>query len=731
MKFSRLGAALALAASMPFAGATAQVWRAIGQHGGDVHALAADPNVDGRVYAATENGFFRSDDAGRHWTPVGGDLIPIRDIARPYAFVVDRDQAGRLWFMNVFGDLWRSDDGALSWSPTGYSAGRSTPDYTPYLTDVAGSSTGLLYADPQRYVYRSDDGGATFERGPGLSALTMIASDPTQPGRILVNLGGRLWQSSTSLWSVTPLTAANAGYSISHVEFLGGGRLAAISGDTVATSTDDGATWQSRAAVGAQSRLAATREPDPTLVATDGNTCRYSTDLFTSSATCDGGLPATPTPSARHLVAVRDGGGFRFLIDKRPAGVMALSAGSTQWTVSNDGLTAFDSAGLALLPGGEGTLFAGRNTQDFMGPRILRSADRGQHWTASLDGLASIIRDIRIDPTTLGLPGGAHLYAAGYGYRGSAPYNSGIYKSTDGGASWVSLDGGLPANANPPGGVLMQLARRVLPDPRSCATPPAVGNCSQGPLQRIYAISRAGSAAWSVLRSDNAGASWFGVGSGLPRSATAANGYEDTYNADIALDAQTGFVYVATTNSRESYDEDAPYVPTLPNGVFRSDNRGTTWAHRSAGLPFVAGSATTQADVWALATHPRRRGVLWAAVDIDGNSTQIYKSINDTGSWTAVGAPLGGCEIRALEVDTAAPDVLYAVGIAVGPRPGCVWRSEDGGSSWTAIDAGLPVREVYRLLQHPDDRRRLILSTDRGVWEGLVASDRIFDDAHR
>lgn len=724
-------AALALGVFIAVTPAAAQVWRGLGPQGGEVHSLAADPNVDGRVYAATENGFFRSDDAGRHWTAVGGDLIPIRDIARPYAFVVDRDQAGRLWFMNVFGELWRSDDGALSWSPTGYSAGRNNPDYQPYLTDVAGSSASLLYANPQRYVYRSDDGGATFERGPGLSTLSMIASDPTQPGRILVNLGGRLWQSSNSLWGLTPLSAANALHSISQIEFLGDGRLAAINGNNVAISTDDGASWQSRAAVGPVNRLAATREPNPLLVATDGNTCRYSADLFTSSAACDSGLPTTPASYTRNLVAVRDGSGFRFLIEKRPVGVMALQAGSTQWSASNEGLTAFDSAGLALLPGGEGTLFAGRNTLDFIGPRILRSADRGQNWTASLDGLAAIIRDIRIDPTTLTLPGGAHLYASGYGYRGSAPYNGGIYKSTNGGASWVSLDGGLPANANPPGGVLMQLARRVLPDPRSCATPPAVGNCSQGPLQRIYAISRAAGAAWSVLRSDNAGGAWYGVGSGLPRGASAANGYEDTYNADIALDAQTGFIYVATTNSRESYDEGAPYVPTLSNGVFRSDNRGTTWAHRSAGLPFVAGSAATQADVWALATHPRRRGVLWAAVVVDGASTQIYKSVNDAGSWTAVGAPLDGCEIRALEVDTAAPDVIYAVGIAVGPRPGCVWRSEDSGSSWSAIDAGLPVREVHRLLQHPDDRRRLVLSTDRGVWEGLVPSDRIFDDAHR
>lgn len=722
-------AALALAIFLSMTPTAAEVWRGLGPQGGDVHSLAADPNVDGRVYAATENGLFRSDDAGRHWTPVGSDLIPIRDIARPYAFVVDREQAGRLWFMNVFGVLWRSDDGALSWSPTGYSAGSNGPAYQPYLTDVSGNSGSLVYANPTGYLYRSDDGGATFERGPGLNSVTMLAADPTRPGRLLATVNGRLWQSRTGPWDWTQLST----YWVGDVEFLGNARLATIIGDKVGMSADDGATWQLLPAlVGYDSRLAATRDPNPMLVATDGSNCRYSVDLFATSATCNGGLATTPSyPS--NLVAVRDGAaGYRFLIDARPAGVMALQAGSTQWIVSNEGLFAFDSGGLALLPGGDGTLFSGRTTWDAMGPRILRSADRGQNWTASLDGLAYTIADIRADPTTLSLPGGAHLYAAGYGYRGGTPYNSGIYKSTNGGTSWTSLDAGLPPNTGSQGGVLMQNARRVLLDPRSCATPPASGSCNQGPLRRVYATSRSpAGAAWSVLRSDDAGANWYGVGSGLPRGASSAAGYEYVLNADIAIDAQSGFIYVATVSSRESEDENAPYVPTLPNGVFRSDNRGTTWSHRSAGLPFVPGSATTQINVWALATHPRRRGVLWAAGHVDGESTQMYKSVDETASWTPAGTPLEGCEVREITVDTAAPDVVYAVGTAIGSRPGCVWRSENGGSSWSVIDTGLPVREVKHLLQHPDDRRRLILSTDRGVWEGLVPSDRIFDDVGR
>jgi len=107
---------------------------------------------------------------------------------------------------------------------------------------------------------------------------------------------------------------------------------------------------------------------------------------------------------------------------------------------------------------------------------------------------------------------------------------------------------------------------------------------------------------------------------------------------------------------------------------------------------------------------------------------QIFKSTDKALSWSPAGQPLTGCHVFALDVDSAAPDVIYATGYAIDQHPGCVWRSENGGASSTALDVDLPVRRVHRLRQHPDDRRRLLLTSDRGVWEALMPSDRIFDD---
>ncbi|WP_386066187.1 hypothetical protein ACFJIW_16795 [Tahibacter sp. UC22_41] len=727
--------AAALLGCVSAGAAIAQTWRGLGPEGGVVHILLADPFVAGRVYAAGAAGLFRSEDAGRHWRALGADVIPVNDIPKPVAFIADQDRPGRLYLITYDWRVWRSDDSAEHWTPGAFASTSTLPPDLNYvhLVDVPGSGDGLLFAGPEGYLQRSTDGGASFTPVAMLDKVTALAADPANPATLLVGRRSNgtspteIWRSGDGGDHWTRLLGFND-HSLRSLRFLGDGRIAAIYRSNVAISSDGGLSWQSRTAASYSTLFAILPGQPPVWMTQDGAACRLSIDEFASSAPCTDGLDAGPaTFYSSTLTGTRDGAtGYRFLADAWSVGIRAYDDASGRWQPSISGFNGIRTQGLAVLPG-SGVVLAGRADEMTLGSRIVRSVDSGANWNEVFPTLAEVITDIQFDPTTTGLPLGPHLYAAGLGTRRLRPYNSGIYKSTDGGQSWQSLDGGLPPHSN--GGPDMSSTNKVLLDPRSCASPPPNGICTRGPLQRLYATAfSAAGAAWSVLRSDDAGASWIGVGSALPRGVSTATGYETRRTFDIALDAGSETLYVSTVADWESEDPATPYYPTLPNGVFSSDNRGTTWTHRSAGLPLIPGSATTHYNVWAIATHPRRGGTLWAAAHAPGQATQIFKSTDKAVSWSPAGPPLTGCKILALQVDSAAPDVIYAAGYATDQRPGCVWRSENGGASWTALDVDLPVRRVHRLRQHPDDRRRLLLTSDRGVWEALMPSDRIFDD---
>jgi hypothetical protein len=305
------------------------------------------------------------------------------------------------------------------------------------------------------------------------------------------------------------------------------------------------------------------------------------------------------------------------------------------------------------------------------------------------------------------------------------PYNSGVYRSSDGGVAWTALNDGFPPHTGSSGGVQSSTVRKVMLDPRSCAAPPAQGPCAQGPLNTVYLVTVGPDR--RIYKSTQGGAAWQRSDTGLPDAIEDAQGYENVQFVDLEIDPLNGDLYVAGVV--DSFNNDgSTRVPGIFSGVFHSSDGGASWQHRSSGLPRVTGSATTSQDVMALAVHPRQAGTLWASAAPPSGSARIYRSSDGGASWSPAGAALDGCAVLDLQVDTAAPDVIYAAGQGVGGGEGCVFRSENGGASWTALHAGLPLGAVYDLRQDPDDRRRLVIATQRGVWEGRLPGDRIFTD---
>jgi photosystem II stability/assembly factor-like uncharacterized protein len=134
---------------------------------------------------------------------------------------------------------------------------------------------------------------------------------------------------------------------------------------------------------------------------------------------------------------------------------------------------------------------------------------------------------------------------------------------------------------------------------------------------------------------------------------------------------------------------------TYGDGVYRSTDQGRTWTH-------VGLRASRQ--ISALRVHPSNPDVAYAAVQGDrwqGSAERgIYRTTDGGTTWTKVLAGLNATSGASdLSMDPTNPRILYAafwdhqrrpwVVRSGGPGSG-LWKSTDGGDTWTRLSQGLP-----------------------------------------
>lgn len=140
-----------------------------------------------------------------------------------------------------------------------------------------------------------------------------------------------------------------------------------------------------------------------------------------------------------------------------------------------------------------------------------------------------------------------------------------------------------------------------------------------------------------------------------------------------------------------------PFDPE-PGGVYRSRDGGATWD--SLGLAGV--------DVWTL--HLSGHTLLAA-----GTGAGPQRSIDDGVSWSGLPAPLAGIEVTAF---TSIGSTTYAAA-----WDGAVYRSVDDGASWTATGFQRHGLDLYSLAARGTD---LFVTTGHFQPEGYYESDSGF-----
>ena len=142
------------------------------------------------------------------------------------------------------------------------------------------------------------------------------------------------------------------------------------------------------------------------------------------------------------------------------------------------------------------------------------------------------------------------------------------------------------------------------------------------------------------------------------------------------------------------------------SGVYKSTDQGQSWQWRRTGFPAVSGSSYS-APVSALAMDPVNPSVIYAGIgsprDGLGKQGTVYRSVDAGDTWSRVNTG-GGLPADAVisslffhpTSQTPAPGTSTSRTLYLSSQYG-FFVSTDGGVSWTASNAGLPHTNVARV----------------------------------
>jgi photosystem II stability/assembly factor-like uncharacterized protein len=282
---------------------------------------------------------------------------------------------------------------------------------------------------------------------------------------------------------------------------------------------------------------------------------------------------------------------------------------------------------------------------------VFKSADGGQTWFPSNTGITTRVGEsgdvvpvfcLTLDPHDHDI-----IWAGTQNVRG-------IFKSTDGGQTWVEMDEGVVERE----GITF---RGFAVDPRSSDI--------------VYAAAELASWVWSeepragrefdmtggvVYKTTDGGQHWTAVwrGDNLARYV-----WIDPRDADV--------VYVSTgIFDREAANSDPEKGIPGGEGVLKSTDGGQTWSRANGGLGNLY--------VGSLFMHPENPDVLLAGT---GNNqypdgSGVYLSSDGGSSWQQT---LQGDNINAVEFARSDPGIAYAGSASA------IHRSEDGGHAWERV----------------------------------------------
>jgi photosystem II stability/assembly factor-like uncharacterized protein len=644
--------------------------------------------------------------AGTRWQAIGPRAIPTSgtSIGRISTVAVHPTNANLLYVGGAQGGVWRTTDGGISWTPLTdkeCSLAMGSIALDPVNPAIVYAATGEQHFSGDSYygcgVLRSTDGGNTWTR---LGATTFIRSRisrllilPSTAGTvttttILVAADNGLWRSANggASWTqlrtgiATDLVLDPANEQIMYV---------AVRTQGVFRSADGGTTWQPlgvgfpTASVG-RINIAITRTASNRLFASVHNIS--DSMLLGIWTTTDAGATWTQLPAT------------------------GASCGNQCW---------YDMF-IAVHPTNPNTIYFG-------GVRLYRSLDGGVSFATIGNSIHVDQHNIAFDPQNP-----QRVYVTNDG---------GIYRSDDGGTSWVSLSAGLELTQFY-GGISLHPSEHAI----------VLGGTQDNGTLRYnnnptWAAVIGGDGGFTAINYDNptiqfGETQWTttSMSSGPRRSdaggpfARKVNGIVTTETAlfipPMVMDPNnpqvlyfgTNRLY-RTTDAAESWrpisaaltpsgaisaiapaapDPATVYVGTSTGLLHVTRDTGATWTQRNTGLP--------QRSITDVAVD--RADPLTAYVSVSGFGTgHVFRTVNGGQSWSNVSSNLPDIPVNALLLDPVSRGIVM-IGSDLG-----VFMSADSGASWTVVDDGMPNVAVFDLAYNTATASLVAATHGRGMFQ--------------
>jgi photosystem II stability/assembly factor-like uncharacterized protein len=318
---------------------------------------------------------------------------------------------------------------------------------------------------------------------------------------------------------------------------------------------------------------------------------------------------------------------------------------------------------------------------------LRKSTDGGATWSAVGMGITDVTSS-GIAAYSIGLDGPDTAYVGVFAPNRAAPApdSSGVYKTTDGGATWTLL----PNNV----GIFIALAT----DPH---TP---GVIYEGALDGFINKSTNGGGTW--VRSRNGTAPIAGIvidpaNTNIVYAATIGGGLLKTTDAGLTWTVLPGLPTTAIWGvGIDPSNDSVVYAATNSSGVWRSANGGATWQ------PTGAIGATPYGFAVDSSSH-----MVFAAT-----TAGVWQSLDDGANWTQTKLT----DRMTFSVVVGPGDVLYA-GTAFGPE-----ISTDSGATWTDPDPSEGGGEAFGYAVTVDPNTHKVLASTLGAT-AMISDNRVID----
>ncbi len=643
--------------------------------------IATHPTNPQILYVATSGGgVFKCTNADLNasgdwtWTPVTDSLPASGSSGNVSLGAMALDQAdgtGNTLYVGL-GDafdatglgLYKTTNGGTSWTPaTGMGSATRTYEILPVSASVVlvGTNDGLK---------RSTDGGATFSA---------------------VSLGG----SATGLiWSIQKFNATELICTRENSSGAG----------TIWYSSDAGASWTQASVTGATS-------PKRITVATSAASASQAWGIYENSSTGKIGRGLLSTSDKGHT--------WTFVTAPTVSGGLFQGIGNQ---MGSDGSQAFYNHGLAVDPTNANRVFVGSNLALYRTENGGATWDQLTHWYANRHVYAHADFHTaawsKTGPNTLfiGSDGGLCIVRDPAIPSGSIP--------TSGSGSVNSLvtfidnrrTRGLATH------LVYNIGSTTAPSPADSRYRISLGLQDNGTRVRQ---PEAGVLQNSGQFRDGIGGDGFGT---VFHQADGTKVLGSLYYTQILKSVNGGTDFdLSSSGIVESGDNGAatPFAPTISLGDAASPNTVYTWVLKKVYKSTDFGTTWTAMNMTGFDTARSIRNVRASASDPNAVAVVTsggtgFVTYNGGSTWTQFGAiPNNGLNMSYVWFDTSNPATLYAASTAPTAANSHLWKSTNSGSTWNAIDVsngfpfGIP---VYVVQNDPANPSTVLAGTDFGVY---------------